>query len=118
MSTATVALVRLTLVAAVALAPACSSQTHPDPRQPEGLVVPDGCQPLDHVVERRRLAAKHMGRAGKVDHQPIGRVGRDNRRVAAKQPQGQPFERGGIGGWIGIADHLSMGTEVSAIVGV
>ena len=46
MSTATLALVRLTLVAAVALAPACSSQTHPDLRQPEGLVVPDGCQPL------------------------------------------------------------------------
>ena len=48
---------------------------------------------------------KHGG-AGDVEHEPVGRVGRDERRVS-QSPDREPLECGLVGGEIGL-DHGDM----------
>ena len=45
-----------------------------------------------------------MGRAGRIDHQPVRRIGRDDRRVKPKRPQRQPIEGFGVGRKVCIHD--------------
>ena len=40
-----------------------------------------GGEPVDHAREHGLFPAMQMSRAGDVDHEPVGRIGRDDRRV-------------------------------------
>src|SRR3546814_2445032 len=55
-------------------------------------------------------AAKGVRGPGDIQHEAVGRIGRDDRRVAAQRPAGELLQRGAIGIRFGIED-LEIGNE-------
>ena len=54
--------------------------------------MPDAASRCDHRLQHGVFAAMEMGGAGRVDHQSVRRIGRDDRRIA-QRPEREPFER-------------------------
>src|SRR3546814_2846672 len=62
---------------------------------------------LDEIVKDSFRSAKGVRGPGDIQHEAVGRIGRDDRRVAAQRPAGELLQRGAIGIRFGIEDLRS-----------
>src|SRR3546814_3997363 len=64
---------------------------------------------LDEIVKDSFRSAKGVRGPGDIQHEAVGRIGRDDRRVAAQRPAGELLQRGAIGIRFGIRseEHTS-----------
>src|SRR3546814_5757206 len=65
---------------------------------------------LDEIVKDSFRSAKGVRGPGDIQHEAVGRIGRDDRRVAAQRPAGELLQRGAIGIRFGIED-LEIGKD-------
>jgi hypothetical protein len=59
---------------------------------------------VDHPLQHGVFPAMKMGGAGCVDHQPVRRIGRDDRRVAPQRPEREPVEGSRVGRRVRVLD--------------
>jgi hypothetical protein len=60
---------------------------------------------LDQDREGRGLSAVQMISACGIDDESVRWISRDDRREALQHPKGQPLQRFGVCGRIGVLDH-------------
>jgi len=53
-----------------------------------------------------------MRRASDIDDDPVVLVGRDDRRIVLQRPEGESFERFGVGLRIGVLDDQTRGQRL------
>ena len=78
----------------------------------------DAGELVDQGRKHGGLAAMQMIGAGGVDDDPVGRIGRDDRREALQHPERQPLQRLGVGGGIGVLDDKPCTSAWALVAGM
>jgi hypothetical protein len=60
---------------------------------------------LDHPLHHGVFPAMEMGGAGRVDHQSVSCIGRDDRRIMLQRPEREPVEGSRVGRWLRVLDE-------------